>query len=210
MAIKRRGVLLGGSSLCLAAPAIVRAQSASASKVNVSHGFAMHGAPKYPANAGPPDYLNPSAPKGGSVRLGARGTFDSLHPFIIKSVAAAGITALWDTLCWSSRDEASTEYGLIAETIEWPDDRSWVAFNLRPQARFHDGSPITVEDVIWTFDILKAKGLPNYAFYYGDVLKAEKIGDRKVKFTFRDSSNKELPLIVGQLPVLPSKWWASR
>jgi microcin C transport system substrate-binding protein len=211
MAIRRRGLLLGSTALWLAAPAIVRAQTQQASqKTNVSHGFAMHGAPKYPADAGPPDYLNPDAPKGGSVRLGARGTFDSLHPFIIKSVPAAGITAIWDTLCWSSRDEASTEYGLIAETIEWPEDRSWTAFTLRPQARFHDGSPITVEDVIWTFDTLKAKGLPNYAFYYGDVLKAEKVGDRKVLFTFRDSTNKELPLIIGQLPVLPSKWWASR
>ncbi len=211
MAIRRRGLLLGTTALMLGTPAIVRAQAQKASQqINVSHGFAMHGAPKYPADAGPPDYINPNAPKGGAVRLGARGTFDSLHPFIIKSVPAAGITAIWDTLCWNSRDEASTEYGLIAETIEWPEDRSWAAFTLRPQARFHDGSPITVEDVIWTFDTLKAKGLPNYAFYYNDVLKAEKVGDRKVKFTFRDDTNKELPLIIGQLPVLPSKWWASR
>ena len=211
MAIKRRGLLLGSTALWLGAPAILRAQAQQASqKINVNHGFAMHGAPKYAADAGPPDFLNPNAPKGGSVRLGARGTFDSLHPFIIKSVPAAGVTAIWDTLCWSSRDEASTEYGLIAETIEWPEDRGWVAFTLRPQARFHDGTPITVEDVIWTFDTLKAKGLPNYAFYYGDVLKAEKTGDRKVLFTFRDNTNKELPLILGQLPVLPSKWWATR
>ena len=215
MAIKRRGLLLGGTALYLGAPAILRAQTQQQSqrasqKINVSHGFAMHGAPKYAADAGPPDFLNPNAPKGGTVRLGARGTFDSLHPFIIKSVPAAGVSAIWDTLCWASRDEASTEYGLIAETMEWPEDRSSVAFTLRPQARFHDGTPITVEDVIWTFDILKAKGLPNYAFYYGDVLKAEKTGDRKVLFTFRDNTNKELPLILGQLPVLPSKWWATR
>jgi microcin C transport system substrate-binding protein len=131
-------------------------------------------------------------------------------PFIIKSVPASGVSAIWDSLCWSSRDEASTEYGLIAETIEWPEDRSWVAFTVRPQARWHDGSPITVEDVIFTFDILKSKGAPNYAFYYHDVLKAEKIGDRKVKFTFRDDTNRELPLIVGQLQILPSKWWATR
>ncbi|MGZ3340437.1 MAG: extracellular solute-binding protein [Reyranella sp.] len=209
MAIGRRGVLAGGAALWVGAPAILRAQTATP-KINVSNGFAMHGAPKYPADAGPPDYVNPSAPKGGSVKLGARGTFDSLHPFIVKSQPAAGITSIWDTLCWSSRDEASTEYGLIAETMEWPDDRSWVAFTLRPQARFHDGTPITVEDVIFTFDILKAKGAPNYAFYYHDVLKAEKTGDRKVLFTFRDNTNKELPLIVGQLPVLPSKWWATR
>ena len=212
MAIGRRSVLAGGAALSVGcwvgAPAILRAQTAA--KTNVSHGFAMHGTPKYPADAGPPDYVNPSAPKGGSVKLGARGTFDSLHPFIVKSVPAAGITSIWDTLCWSSRDEASTEYGLVAETMEWPDDRSWVAFTLRPQARFHDGTPITVEDVIFTFDILKAKGAPNYAFYYHDVLKAEKTGDRKVLFTFRDNTNKELPLIVGQLPVLPSKWWATR
>ena len=162
MAIGRRSVLAGGAALWGGAPAILRAQTTS--KTNVSHGFAMHGTPKYPADAGPPDFVNPSAPKGGTVKLGARGTFDSLHPFIVKSVPAAGVTAIWDTLCWSSRDEASTEYGLVAETIEWPDDRSWVAFTLRPQARFHDGTPITVEDVIFSFDILKAKGAPNYAF----------------------------------------------
>ena len=212
MAIGRRSVLAGGAALSVGcwvgAPAILRAQTAG--KTTVSHGFAMHGTPKYPADSGPPDYVNPGAPKGGNVKLGARGTFDSLHPFIVKSVPAAGITSIWDTLCWSSRDEASTEYGLVAETMEWPDDRSWVAFTLRPQARFHDGTPITVEDVIFTFDILKAKGAPNYAFYYHDVLKAEKSGDRKVLFTFRDNTNKELPLIVGQLPVLPSKWWATR
>jgi microcin C transport system substrate-binding protein len=213
MAIGRRSILAGGAALWVGGsgvggPAILRAQTSS--KVNVSHGFAMHGAPKYAADAGPPDYLNPDAPKGGAVRLGARGTYDSLHPFIVKSVPAAGITSIWDTLCWNSRDEASTEYGLIAETIEWPEDRSWVAFTLRPQARWHDGSPITVEDVIFTLDILKAKGSPNFAFYYHDVLKAEKTGERKVLFTFRDSSNKELPLIIGQLPILPSKWWASR
>ena len=220
MAIRRRSVLAGGAALWVGAPALLRAQTAPAQPpaaakpapdmLHTSHGFAMHGEPKYKADSGPPDYVNPNAPKGGSVRLGARGTFDSLHPFIVKSVPAAGISQLWDTLCWNSRDEASTEYGLIAETIEWPEDRSWAAFTLRPQARWHDGSPITVEDVIFSLDILKTKGLPNYAFYYNDVLKAEKVGDRKVKFTFRDDTNKELPLIIGQLPILPSKWWAGR
>ena len=208
MAIKRRDVMAGAAALWVAAPAILRAQSSS--KVTVSHGFAMHGQPKYGADAGPPEYVNPNAPKGGTVRYGARGSFDSLHPFITKAVPAAGIGALWEPLCWSSRDEASTGYGLIAESIEWPEDRSWTAFTLRPEARWHDGSPITVEDVIFTLDILKSKGAPNYAFYYHDVLKAEKTGDRTVKFTFRDDTNKELPLIVGQLQILPSKWWATR
>ena len=119
MAIKRRSVLMGSAALWVGAPAILRAQTSpqDKGKIHVGHGFAMHGEPKYKADAGPPDYLNPNAPAGGSVRLGARGTFDSLHPFIVKSVPAAGITAIWDTLCWNSRDEASTEYGLIAETI---------------------------------------------------------------------------------------------
>jgi microcin C transport system substrate-binding protein len=188
----------------------LRAQNQASAKTTVSHGFAIHGEPKYGPDSGPPDFVNPAAPKGGTVRYGARGTFDSLHPFITKSVPAAAIAMVWDTLCWSSRDEASTEYGLIAESIEWPDDRSWAAFTLRPQARWHDGSPITVEDVIFTLDILKSKGAPNYAFYYQDVLKAEKVGDRQVKFTFRGDTNRELPLIVGQLPVLPSQWWATR
>lgn len=206
MRIRRRSVLAAGGVALIGAPTILRAQQ----QVHVSHGFAMHGRPKYPADASPPEYHNPNAAKGGTVRLAARGSFDSLHPFIVKSVPAAGISSIWEPLCWSSRDEASTEYGLIAETIEWPEDRSWVAFNLRPQAKFHDGNPITVEDVIFTFDILKAKGSPNYAFYYHDVLKAEKVGDRKVRFAFRDASNKELPLIVGQLQILSAKWWETR
>jgi microcin C transport system substrate-binding protein len=212
MAIKRRTVMAGGAALWfgagVAAPTILRAQQ----KVHVSHGMAMHGEPKYPADAVTPDYVNPNAPKGGSVKFGAPGTstFDSLHPFIIKGVPAAGIGELWETLCWHARDEAFTVYGMIAETIEWPEDRSWVAFTLRSQATWHDGSPITVEDVIWSFDTLKAKGLPRYATYYADVLKAEKTGPAKVLFTFRGNVNRELPLIISSLPILPSKWWAGR
>jgi microcin C transport system substrate-binding protein len=210
MAIKRRTAMAGGAALWfgggIAAPTILRAQP----KVHVSHGMAMHGEPKYPADAATPDYLNPKAPKGGNAKFGTQGSFDSLHPFTIKGVAAAGIGTLWETLCWHAPDEAFTVYGMIAETIEWPEDRSWVAFNLRPQARWHDGSPITVEDVIWSFDTLKAKGPPMYASYYGDVLKAEKTGDRKVLFTFRGNVNRELPLIMSSLAVLPSKWWAGK
>jgi microcin C transport system substrate-binding protein len=207
MAIGRRK-LLAGTALWIAAPAIVRAQSSST--VHVGHGFAMHGEPKYPEPPQNLDYVNVNAPKGGNVRFGTQGTYDSLHPFILKGVPAAGITQLWETLCWQSRDEAFTVYGLIAETIEVPADRSWTAFTLRPQAKWGDGTPITVEDIIWTFDTLKAKGPPMYASYYADVLRAEKTGDRKVLFTFRNNENHELPLILGQLPALPSKWWASR
>ena len=208
MAIKRRTALAGGAALWLAGPTILQAQP----KVHVSHGMAMHGEPKYPADAATPDYINASAPKGGSARFGApfTSTFDSLHPFIIKGVPAAGIATLWETLCWHARDEAFSIYGMIAETIEWPEDRSWVAFTLRPQAKWQDGTPITVEDVVWTFDTLKAKGSPRYATYYADVVKAEKTGDRKVLFSFRGNVNRELPLILGSLPVLPSKWWAGK
>ena len=206
MRIGRRGVVAGGAALWVGAPAILRAQP----KIIVSHGVAMHGEPKYPANATTPDYVNPAAPKGGSVKFGTQGTFDSLHPFVLKGVPAAGITQLWESLCWHARDEAFTVYGLIAETIEWPEDRSWVAFNLRPQAKWIDGTAITAEDVIFSLETLKAKGPPHYAAYYADVLKAEKTGDRKVKFTFRDTVNHELPLIVSELPILPSKWWAGR
>jgi len=206
MRIGRRGVLAAGSAVLIGTPTILRAQP----KIIVSHGIAMHGQPKYAADAGPPDYINPNAPKGGTVRLGTQGTYDSLHPFTLKGVPAAGISSLWEALCWQSRDEAFTAYGLIAETIEWPEDRSWVAFNLRPQAKWHDGSPITVEDVIWTFNTLRTKGRPHFASYYADVVKVEKAGDRKVLFTFKGSGNKELPLILGQLPVLPSKWWEGR
>jgi microcin C transport system substrate-binding protein len=206
MAIKRRTAMAGGAALWISSPTILRAQP----KIHVSHGMAMHGEPKYLADAATPDYVNPNAPKGGGAKFGTQGSFDSLHPFIIKGVPAASISTLWETLCWHARDEAFTVYGMIAETIEWPEDRSWVAFNLRSQAKWHDGTPITVEDVIWSFNTLKAKGLPRYASYYADVLKAEKTGDRKVLFSFRGNVNRELPLIVSSLEILPSKWWAGK
>jgi microcin C transport system substrate-binding protein len=208
MAIGRRKILAGGAALWVGAPAILKAQSSS--KVHVGHGFAMHGEPKYPEPPQNLDYVNVGAPKGGNVRFGTQGTYDSLHPFILKGVPAAGINQLWEMLCWHSRDEAFTVYGLIAETIEVPEDRSWAAFTLRPQAKWIDGSPITVDDVIWSLETLKAKGPPMYASYYADVLKAEKVGDRKVQFTFRNTENRELPLIISELAILPSKWWASR
>ena len=206
MVIRRRGVLAGSAALCIGAPSILRAQP----KVHVGIGFAMHGEPRYstpPANL---DYVNPAAPRGGTVKFGTQGTYDSLHPFTLKGVPATGVTVLWESLCWAARDEAFTVYCLIAETMEVPEDRSWAAFNLRPEAKWIDGSPLTVEDVVWSFDVLKAKGPPRYATYYQDVLKAEKTGEHKVTFTFRNAQNRELPLIISELPILPSKWWASR
>ncbi len=176
----------------------------------VAHGLALYGDLKYGPNFRHFDYVNPDAPKGGNVRLAATGTFDNLNPFILKGVLAAGSFFPFDTLTVNSSDEAFSVYGLIAQTIELPADRSWVAFKLRPEARFQDGSPITVDDVIFSFDILKTKGHPRYRIYYANVAKAEKIGERTVKFTFSEKNNRELPLIVGQMPVLSKAYWEQR
>src|SRR5205823_14237343 len=141
--------------------------------------------------------------KGGTVRFAAIGSFDNFNPFILKGTAAAGSGAPFETLLTETFDEAFTEYGLIAESMEVPEDRSWVTFTLRPEARWHDGTPITVDDVIFSLDILKSHGHPFYRNYYANVERAEKVGDRKVKFTFKNGTNRELPLIIGQLPILP-------
>jgi microcin C transport system substrate-binding protein len=145
------------------------------------------------------------------VKVSAIGTFDNLNPFILKGVAGARLAETFDTLMAGSADEPFSQYGLIADTIEVPADRSWVAFTLRPEAKFHDGSPITADDVIWSLETLKTKGHPFYRSYYRHVVKAEKTGDRKVRFTFDpQGENRELPLIVGQMAVLSKAYWAKR
>ncbi|MCB1972342.1 MAG: ABC transporter substrate-binding protein, partial [Geminicoccaceae bacterium] len=171
------------------------------------HGIAMHGDPEYPAGFSHFDYVNPDAPKAGHVRYSAQGTFDSFNPFIIKGTPSAGIGLIYDTLMTDGADEPFTEYGHIAESVELPDDRSHVRFNLRPEARWHDGEPLTVEDVIWTFNILRENGNPFYRQYYANVTKVEATGDRQVTFTFDGSNNRELPLILGQLMVLPRHYY---
>ncbi|MDH3472377.1 MAG: extracellular solute-binding protein [Rhodospirillales bacterium] len=178
--------------------------------VRKAHAIAMHGEPKYGPYFPHFDYVNPGAPKGGTIRLAEQGTFDSFNGFIPKGNAAAGLGRLNESLLVSSADEPFTEYGLLAEAVEWPEDRSWVTFTLRPEARWHDGTPVTVEDVIWTFETLTTKGHPSYRFYYGSVARAEKVGERQVKFTFTEAGNRELPLIVGQLEILPKHYWEGR
>jgi microcin C transport system substrate-binding protein len=186
------------------------AQTASG-KVITSYAISMYGDLKYPPGFKHFEYANPEAPKGGDVKLAAIGTFDTLNPFIVKGVPAAGLEGLlFDTLMVGSLDEPFSQYGLLAESIEVPADRSWVAFTLRPGARFHDGSAVAVDDVIWTFETLKSKGRPFFRSYYAQVVKAERVGDRKVKFTFGPGENRELPLIVGQLPVLSKAAWSKR
>ena len=172
-----------------------------------AHGASMYGELKYGADFTHFDYTNPDAPKGGTVTLPAIGTFDNLNQFILKGNNAAGLGLLFDTLTVGSLDEPFSEYGLIAESIEIPEDRSWVIFTLRPEARWQDGTPITVDDVIWTLDTLKTKGHPFYRAYYTNIVKAEKVGDRQVKMIFDGKMNRELPLIAGQMPVLPKHYY---
>jgi len=188
--------LLGVSSLALAGP---------------KHAQTLYDEPpKYPANFKHFDYVNPDAPKGGTLRQAGFGGFDSLNPFINKGVPADDIGMIYDTLTRHGLDEPFTEYGLLAEKIEKAPDNAWVRFYLRPEARFHDGQPVTAEDVKFSFDTLMSKGAPMYRGYYADVEKVEVESPQRVRFVFKQAGNRELPLIVGQLPVLPKHWWAER
>ncbi|KAB7628478.1 ABC transporter substrate-binding protein [Alkalilimnicola sp. S0819] len=170
----------------------------------------MYGEPKYGPDFSHFDYANPDAPKGGRLRLSALGSFDSLNPFILKGQGATGLGMIYDTLTVSSADEPFTQYGLLAERIEVPEDRSWVRFTLREQARFHDGEPVTVEDVIYSFNLLREKGHPQYRLYWASVSAVERSGPRSVTFRFEGGQNREMPLIVGSLPVLPRHYWEAR
>ncbi len=164
----------------------------------------MHDAPKYRPSFTHFNYVNPDAPKGGTLRLGVLGSFDSLNPFIVKGEPVAGMREyVYETLLARSYDEPFSLYGLIAESVETPEDRSWVIFQLRPEARFADGTPITPEDVLFSWSLLKSKGRPNHRLYYGKVATAEKVGERGVKFTFEGGGDREMPLIIGLMPVLP-------
>lgn len=191
----------------LAVPLEPVANAGTLQPIYRAHGMAMHGEPKYGPDFTHFDYVNPDAPKGGEMRIGAQGTFDSFNPYISRGTP---VSPGGDTLLVASADEPFTKYCLICETIEWPEDRSWVIFHIHPEARWHDGMPITPEDVIFSLDILKAEGQPFYRFYYGSVESAEKTGPRSVRFNFSEENNPELPLIAGQLPILPKHYWEER
>ena len=167
-------------------------------------GIAMHGEPAEPPGFTHFPYANPDAPKGGRLVLAKRGSFDSLNPLIVKGVSAEGIREyVYESLLARAYDEPFSLYGLIAESVDTPDDRSFVEFTLNPEAKFSDGKPITVDDVIFSFELLRDHGRPNHRSYYQKVSKVEKTGDRKVKFTFDGSGDREMPLIMGLMPVLP-------
>lgn len=172
------------------------------------HGIAMHGALRYGPHFTNLDYVNPDAPKGGTLQLAASGTFDTLNPFIIMGVPAPGRHYVFESLLKRTWDEPFSLYGLIAESVEVPEDRSWIAFTLRPEARFHDGTPITVDDVIFSLELLRDKGRPNHRLYYSKVVKIERPGPRAVKFIFSPDTDREMPLIMGLMPILSRAYYA--
>lgn len=175
-----------------------------------SHALAMNGSPKYGPEFTRFDYVNPNAPKGGELRLAALGTFDSFNPFIVKGNAADGLGLLFDTLTVQSEDEPFTEYGLVAQSMELAPDRSSLTYTLRPEAKFHDGTPILASDVAATFKLLVTEGNPQYAQYYAEVDHVEVDDPQTVTFHFRPGASRELPLILGQIPVLSEKYWEGK
>lgn len=186
---------------------IVGVSVANAQDQQFMHAASMYGDIKYPPGFKQFEYVNPSAPNGGKLRMAVLGSFDSLNPYTIKAdgIGAEGV----ETLLSSSLDEPFTEYCLLAQEVWHPEDRSRTVFRLRPEARFHDGKQITVEDVIWSLETQKAN-LPRIAAYYQNVAKAEQTGDNEVTFVFDVKGNRELPLIMGQLQVLPKHWWTGK
>ena len=194
-----------------AAPAAIAAEpTLPETPATPAIGAAMHGTPKYTAGFTHFDYVNPDAPKGGKMQLASHGTFDTLNGFIIKGSPAPQLGNIYQTLMSRSNDEAFTQYGNIAETIEMPEDRSWVAFNLRKEARWSDGKPLTSADVVWTFNTLMKEGHPFYRAYYASVKEVTADDPYRVKFTFGVTGNRELPLILGEMTVLPKHYWEGR
>jgi microcin C transport system substrate-binding protein len=214
MKLSRRSVLRG-SAVALAAPALdtlgltpLATPAAAQEETPWRHGLSLFGDVKYPAGFKHFDYVNPKAPKAGVVRMIAVGSFDNFNMAVsgVRGSLAAGLNLLYATLMADAMDEVSTEYGYLAEAVRHPADFSSATYRLRADARWHDGKPVTVEDVIFSLDTFK-KHHPQYSAYYRHVTKAEKTGERDVTFTFDGPGNRELPLIVGQLYVLPKHWW---
>jgi len=184
------------------------ADQAAAPARNWRHGLSLFGEPHYAQDFKHFDYVNPAAPQGGSVRQIAIGTFDNFNVAVagVKGTLAGGLELISENLMTYARDEVATEYGLLAEAVSYPEDRSSVTYRLRANARWHDGEPVTAEDVIFSLAAFKQNS-PMLAAYYRLVSKAEKTGEREVTFTFDASGNRELPQIVGELTILPKHWW---
>ncbi|CCE10153.1 conserved exported hypothetical protein [Bradyrhizobium sp. STM 3843] len=217
MAITRRELLKSGA-LAAMTPALgaaanlpaftTAAHAQSASAPVWRHALALFGDIKYPADFKRFDYVHPDAPKGGVVRMFEQGTFDNFNLVVsgVKGSLAGAVQLTMETLTTRSLDEPSTAYGQLAESAAYPDDFSYVVYRLRGEARWHDGKPVVPEDVVFSFDALK-KNSPMYSAYYQHVIKCEQVGERDVKFSFDAPGNRELPTIVGEIPILPKHWW---
>jgi microcin C transport system substrate-binding protein len=218
LAITRRDLLQSGAFAVLAPalgaatglPAVSPAGAAETATGELTwrHALSLFGDIKYPADFKRFDYVNPDAPKGGFARMISIGTFDNFNIAVagVKGSLAPAAGMIYETLMTRAQDEVATEYGLLAEGAAHPDDFAWVVYRLRKEARWHDGRPVTPEDVIFSIGVLK-KYSPMYASYYRHVVKAEKIDERDIKFTFDTPGNRELPTIVGELTVMPKHYW---
>ena len=213
MKLTRRS-LIRASAAGLAAPALGAlggapfVRLAQAQQPQWQHALSLFGDVKYPQGFKHFDYVNPAAPQGGTVRLIAFGTFDNFNIVVsgVKGNIASGTELFVESLTTPAMDEVSTAYGLLAEAVRYPDDRASVTYRLRSQARWQDGKPVTPDDVIFSFDVFKQNS-PQLSAYYRHVKKAEQTGEREITFTFTGPGNRELPQIVGELPVLPKHWW---
>jgi microcin C transport system substrate-binding protein len=176
------------------------------------HAIAMYGQPKHGPDFKHFDFVNPDAPKGGMLTRATENdrTFDTFNIFAVKGSPARAALQMHDTLMTDNPDEVSASYGLVAETIEVAADNTWAQFKLRPEAKFSDGKTITADDVVFSFNTLVTKGRPTYRLYWGDVVKAEALDARTVRFSFKTGKNKELPIILGQLPILSKAYWSNR
>lgn len=193
------GALLGGPAL-----------AADPAEVPTVHGLALYGDPALPANFPHLPHADPDAPIGGSLVRSAIGSFDSTNPFIIRGTPATGLTEIYDTLLAQNPGEPFSMYGLLAEGVRLDPDRQWIEFDLHPEARFHDGHPVEASDVIFSFETLTEQGQPFYAAYYADVVDIRAVDDDTVHIDLADSESRELPLILGQLPILPAHYWEGR
>lgn len=185
--------------------------ASSAAFAEPQHGIAMHGAPLHDPDFEHFSYANPDAPKGGDLKLAAIGSFDSLNPLIIKGVSGGGIRDyVFESLMARAYDEPFSLYGLLAETVETPDDRSWVEFRLREEARFSDGTPVTVDDVVFSLETLRDKGRPNHKYYYSKVAEIVRPDVQTIRFVFGPDGDREMPLIMGLMPIIPKHIYETR